>query len=89
MKYGQHSPEELTSQLTSGMSFKKDIWDLGILLFQMCALRSPFEGSSVAKQIKRTLKGEVPKIPAHFDEGIQYLIEEMLCMDPDLRITID
>ena len=43
------TPYYLSPEIIEGRpySFKSDIWSLGVMLYEMCALRPPFEGSSM------------------------------------------
>lgn len=49
------SPEIIESK---PYSFKSDIWSLGIVLYEMCALQPPFSGSSLPKLAGRIVKGK-------------------------------
>ena len=44
-------PPELFESEHIRKSFKQEIWSLGIILFQMCTLKLPFQGSSPLKTI--------------------------------------
>jgi len=43
------TPYYLSPEIIEGRpySFKSDIWSLGVMLYELCALRPPFEGSSM------------------------------------------
>ena len=69
------SPEIIESK---PYSFKSDIWSLGILLYEMCALQPPFNASSLPKLAQRIVKGKYRDLPAHFSKNIKNLIASML-----------
>jgi len=53
------SPEIVENQ---PYSFKTDIWSLGVILYEMCALKPPFDGSSLPGLAMRIVKGRYKPI---------------------------
>jgi len=66
-------------------SFKSDIWSLGILLYEMCALKMPFDGSNLAALSVRIVKGNYTPLPTSFTKDIRALISSMLHVDMNKR----
>lgn len=69
-------------------SFKTDIWSLGVVLYEMCALKPPFEAISLAALALKIMKGEYNPLPACFSKEIKKLIGEMLMVDPARRPSV-
>ena len=44
--------------------FKSDIWSLGCVLYEMAALKPPFNAPDMNQLFKRVIKGVYPKIPS-------------------------
>ncbi len=42
---------------------KSDVWSLGCILYEMTAMKRPFEGSDIRQLVMRILRGAVPPIP--------------------------
>ena len=57
------SPEIIQSQ---PYSFKSDIWSLGVLLYEMCALQPPFNAKSLHELAQRIIQGRYADVPTHF-----------------------
>jgi NIMA (never in mitosis gene a)-related kinase len=69
-------------------SFKSDIWSLGVLLYEMCALQPPFNGNSLQFLALKIVKGAYTAIPPVFSKNLQILIKSMLNVDPNKRPSI-
>ena len=64
--YSHLAPEELECKHGNAKTYKTDIWALGVLLYQLCALQLPFQSESVAECFRKILHGEVPPIPKFY-----------------------
>lgn len=80
------SPEIIESQ---PYSFKSDIWSLGVLLYEMCALCPPFNATSLHQLAQRIIKGQFEKLPAKYSANLTQLLQCMLQKDPNRRPTIN
>jgi len=47
-------------------SFEADIWALGVLFYEMAALKMPFIATKFNRLIKRVLSGHFHPLPGHF-----------------------
>jgi NIMA (never in mitosis gene a)-related kinase len=45
---------------------KSDIWSLGCVLYEICALKPPFRAEDMEGLYKKVTRGLYPKIPSHF-----------------------
>mmetsp|Transcript_17341 Transcript_17341/g.15307 ORF Transcript_17341/g.15307 Transcript_17341/m.15307 type:complete len:95 (+) Transcript_17341:464-748(+) len=59
-------------------SFTSDIWALGIVLYEMCCKKTPFNGDSLRKVVAKILKGKYSPIPSHFSEDLSILLSNLL-----------
>jgi len=57
------SPEIIQN---SPYNFKSDMWSLGVLLYEMCALKPPFNGPNIHALAMQIVKGEFSKLPSTF-----------------------
>lgn len=70
-------------------SFKSDIWSLGVLLYEMCCLKMPFDGNNIANLSLKIIKGQYNPIPSFFSKELRGLIMNILNVDESKRPTID
>lgn len=67
---------------------KSDIWSAGCLLYEMTALRPPFQAKSHAELAAKINKGHVDKIPAKYSDDLQRVISWMMSLDPNQRPSV-
>ncbi|CAG9323137.1 unnamed protein product [Blepharisma stoltei] len=79
------SPEIIESK---PYNFKSDIWSLGVLLYELCALKPPFDGSSLHMLALKIVRGAFSQIPPHFSRDMRTLVSQMLSTDPAKRPTV-
>ena len=69
------SPEIIESQ---PYSFKSDIWSLGVLLYEMCALCPPFNAGSLHQLAQKIIKGQFDRLPKNYSTQMNQLVASML-----------
>jgi NIMA (never in mitosis gene a)-related kinase len=68
---------------------KSDIWSLGCVLYEMCALVPPFRADDMQGLYKKVIKGKYPRIPEHFSQEMATVIKFMLQVSPSYRPTCE
>lgn len=85
------SPEVLMGK---GYDWKSDVWSMGCIAYELCALRSPFRSSdkenlNLYELFQRISKGNFPPPPEKYSQELRSLVVGMLKVDPDQRFDID
>ena len=70
------TPYYLSPEIIQGRpySFKSDIWSLGVMFYELCALKPPFDGTNIHFLGMKIVKGEYSPLPSHFSREIKTLI---------------
>uniref|UniRef100_H3AXS0 non-specific serine/threonine protein kinase n=1 Tax=Latimeria chalumnae TaxID=7897 RepID=H3AXS0_LATCH len=76
------SPEVFTC---SGYNSKSDIWSLGCVLYEICALDLAFDARSWVKLLMKIVHGPSPSLPESFSEELNHILHRMLNKDPMVR----
>jgi NIMA (never in mitosis gene a)-related kinase len=84
------TPYYLSPEIIEGRpyNFKSDIWSLGVLLYELCCLKPPFDASSLHFLALKIVKGKFNPVPRTFQQPLRGLIEKLLKVDPDQRPNI-
>ncbi len=80
------APEIIKGKLYDG--FKTDIWCCGIILYAMLCGYLPFEGENNKELFKDILNCK-PEYPSFMSKAAKKLIQSLLKLNPDERITIE
>lgn len=70
-------------------SYKSDIWSLGVLLYEICALKMPFEANSIPLLSLKIIKGKYNSVPSIYSFELRQLIKSMLTVDENKRPSIN
>lgn len=84
------TPLYLSPELIENKAYneKTDIWSLGILLYELCMLRPPFQGNTLMALAKNVLKGEYDPIPSQYSKYLVKCIAWLLNKDYRKRPNI-
>ena len=79
------SPEVLQGK---AYDWKSDVWSMGCIAYELCALRSPFRSSdkenlNLYELFQRICKGNFPAPPDRYSPELRSLVSGMLNVDPD------
>ena len=79
------SPEII---LKEGYNTKSDIWDLGLVLYEMCSFNKPFNGENEEEINKKILDNSYPSIGNKYSKELIYLIDQLLLKNQKERPSI-
>nr|XP_057913043.1 serine/threonine-protein kinase Nek2 [Doryrhamphus excisus] len=80
------SPEQMNQ-----MSYneKSDIWSLGCLLYELCALSPPFTACNQKELAVKIREGKFSRIPFRYSEELNTLLKRMLNLKDYLRPSVE
>jgi len=64
---------------------KSDMWGLGCIIYEMCALNPPFRAKSMKGLYNSVLSGSYPKLPSHYSDELNQMIKLLLQVNPARR----
>lgn len=68
---------------------KSDMWSLGCVLYEMVALRPPFRAEDMEGLYHKVVRGQYPRIPAHYSQDLADVIAALLQVHPRNRPSVD
>ena len=66
-------------------SYAADIYSLGVVLYELCTLKRPYNTDSVTQLLKMVTQGQYEPLPSFFSKPLRQLVENMMWRDPNLR----
>ena len=70
-------------------SKKSDIWALGVILYELCALQVPFTGEDMQELENRICEKKYTQLPNNINKILQGLIQKCLMKKAEQRPTIE
>lgn len=68
---------------------KSDMWSLGCILYEMVALRPPFRAEDMEGLYRKVVRGQYPRIPAHYSQDLADVIAALLQVHPRNRPSVE
>ena len=65
--------------------YKCNIWSIGCIIYEMCALIPPFTGKNIIQLYKNITKGIYQQIPIQYSNDLRNIIKQLLVVDPKNR----
>jgi NIMA (never in mitosis gene a)-related kinase len=83
------TPLYLSPEICQGLKYdsKTDMWNLGIVLFEMLTLDRPFQGATIPEVIKAILANSRPPLPSDTDPLLASLVDRLLVTNPNKRAS--
>ncbi|GKT35681.1 hypothetical protein ADUPG1_008789 [Aduncisulcus paluster] len=79
------SPEQIEGQAYNERS---DVWSVGCLLYEMCALTPPFYGKNVGAVVLKIATAPIPDLPPPYSVNLGVVFRQMLARDPADRLSV-
>ena len=93
LQEGVGTPFYISPEMIKGKpySYESDIWSLGIVLYEMTALKYPFQYAKNSDLFKAITKKEVDLnyLPFNYSKELKNIIKGCLKKDPTKRPTLD
>ncbi|XP_053385180.1 serine/threonine-protein kinase Nek4-like isoform X2 [Mercenaria mercenaria] len=81
------TPSYLSPELCQDIPYssKSDVWAVGCLLYELCALKSPFDAQNLISLFFKIIKCEFEPIPSIYSRELLELVNMILVKSPDDR----
>mmetsp|Transcript_14676 Transcript_14676/g.22145 ORF Transcript_14676/g.22145 Transcript_14676/m.22145 type:complete len:609 (+) Transcript_14676:119-1945(+) len=85
------TPLYISPELVDGAQYteKTDIWSLGVLLYELCALEPPFRGSSLSGLVDAIRRCHIGPLPSIYSGSMDRCVRWMLAKDYHARPNIN
>lgn len=70
-------------------TWPSDIWAMGCILFELCALKVPFDAPNIPGLVQKIIRAPLPALPSGYSKFLTDLCKEMLNRNPDHRPSPD
>ncbi|NXI99034.1 NEK5 kinase, partial [Psophia crepitans] len=67
---------------------KTDIWSLGCVLYELCALKHPFEGNSLHQLVLKICRGRFHPVSPNYSYDLRILISQLFKISPRDRPSV-
>jgi NIMA (never in mitosis gene a)-related kinase len=81
------TPFYMSPELVNEIAYdtKSDIWSLGCVVYELCALQPPFQANSQQALYNKISSGKVQRLPSRYSDDLDMLVKSMLQLNQDLR----
>ena len=69
-------------------SFEADLWSLGVILYELAALKPPFNATNLHALALKIVKGSYSPLPAQYSQELKKMVSQLLTVDPSKRIKV-
>ncbi|NXJ11959.1 NEK2 kinase, partial [Odontophorus gujanensis] len=85
------TPYYMSPEQINHMSYneKSDIWSLGCLLYELCALTPPFTAYNQKELAEKIREGKFKRIPYRYSEQLNELLKQMLNLKDYCRPSVE
>merc|ERR1719359_31737 len=83
------TPYYLSPEICEGRPYAwgSDIWSMGVILYEMCARRVPFDANDLKGLISRITRDPIPMMPNEYTQPLRTLYQEMMTRNVDKRLS--
>ncbi|XP_063244822.1 serine/threonine-protein kinase Nek2-like isoform X2 [Bacillus rossius redtenbacheri] len=85
------TPSYMSPEVMRGSKYNKmsDMWALGCLVYELCALAPPFNGNNMRNLARKIVDGRFERIPTYYSEDLQNIITLLLNVDQEKRPAVE
>ncbi|XP_030199723.1 serine/threonine-protein kinase Nek5 isoform X4 [Gadus morhua] len=67
---------------------KTDVWSLGCVLYELCTLRHPFEGSNLCQLVGKICRGRFEPVSSRYSHDLRLLLSQLFKVSPRDRPSV-